>query len=225
MFEVGVETDELLYITREHAAIVARWLSYYDYLRKNDLATSNTLWWLWEKPEPSEENSSITDFAYYLLELLVSKEFKISLSHLILMLIYIDRYLAQKTGKMANGIMNTILLISYLVADKFYMHDVSYSNEYYAEYAKLSIKMIKSSEYYFLKDVNFNLWISPETFNFAKEKVMNVFKIFNRDSSSLIKEQDIKYYYFHSNHQSPLSIPRPITPIKHKLAVAAAAKT
>ena len=87
---------------------------------------------------------------------------------LILSLIYIDRFCELNNINLTNQNIHRIFFISNLIAIK-YNEDLIYSNKYYSEIAGISFEEINLMENYFLKLIDFNLFVSKDEFKKYEE--------------------------------------------------------
>ena len=87
---------------------------------------------------------------------------------LILSLIYIDRFCELSNINLTNNNIHRIFFISNLIAIK-YNEDSIYSNKYYSEIAGISFEELNLMENYFLKLIDFNLFVSKDEFKKYEE--------------------------------------------------------
>ena len=87
---------------------------------------------------------------------------KINTSTIILILIYIDRICNK--FKLTYFNIHKLILASMIIAIK-YNEDEYYSTQFYAKLGGVSIAEINSLEYYFLKLIKYNLFVTEDLFN------------------------------------------------------------
>jgi len=89
---------------------------------------------------------------------------KINTSTIILILIYIDRICNINKFKLTYFNIHKLILASMIIAIK-YNEDEYYSTQFYAKLGGVSIAEINSLEYYFLKLIKYNLFVTEDLFN------------------------------------------------------------
>jgi len=89
---------------------------------------------------------------------------KINSSTIILILIYIDRICNINKFKLTYFNIHKLILASMIIAIK-YNEDEYYSTQFYAKLGGVSIAEINSLEYYFLKLIKYNLFVTEDLFN------------------------------------------------------------
>lgn len=102
---------------------------------------------------------------------------------LILMLIYLDTYLAQKKDYFHFQNLNQLIIPSAMLAHKF-IDDVTVSNPNFAQYIGTDLKRINNLELNFIQDIGYTLDVLPKIFSEYRVGLFNYCKLNNNISSS-----------------------------------------
>ena len=110
----------------------------------------------------------------------LNKYFNFEISTLILALIYIDKICETNNIKIKFENFHRIFLISLIIAIK-YLEDLHYSNDFYANIGGITLNELNELEVYFLKKIDFCLFIHQNLFvkykNYAFKMIKSISSI------------------------------------------------
>ena len=100
---------------------------------------------------------------------------RISNSTLIIALIYLDRLITTSTTvvRITNWTVHRTLLAAAVLAGKFHNDDY-YTNSHMASVGGVTLKELNAMELELIRDLQFNLWVSPEIFSKYEDSILSV---------------------------------------------------